>query len=175
MTRGLSTYHRCIGEKTIDGIIQRELAKISSKDKNAVQLQRGKVVTEVKKRLGERVRSYTLTLARRQQHLQQTSEGVLGAFLLVGSTMRFPPYIRKGINERVVSNVIPYIQGLEDCMGKTIPASFYQNMAEDFYGWIKAANPSDPSGLAYEFHGDGALYVDVSGMKPLNDYKWVVS
>lgn len=172
---GYKPAYRCVNEKTIGGIIQRTLERIPSCNKKAASAQKSKVAGEIKGKLGERLRGYIVGLARDQQLLRQTSEETAGTFLIVEKNLRFPAHFRKRLDERVAMNVIPYVSGLEDCIGKRVPASFYHEMAAEFYGWAKETQPADPTSIAYEFHDDGALYVNVASMKPLPDYNWVVS
>lgn len=172
---GYKPTYRCVNEKTIGGIIQRALEKIPSHDKKAGQVQKSKVADDIEGRLGERLRSYIIGLARHQQCLHETSEEIAGTFLIVEKNFRFPTRFTKGLDQRIDMNVIPYVPGLEDCIGKRVPASFYHEMAAEFYGWVKETQPADPTNIAYEFHEDGALWVNVSGMNPMSDYKWVVS
>ncbi|MFH1065612.1 MAG: hypothetical protein V1734_03870 [Nanoarchaeota archaeon] len=172
---GYKPAYRCVNERTIDGLIQRTLEKIPSRNKKAARLQKSKVADEIKGRLGERVRSYIAGLARGQQCLLETSEEIASTFLIVEKSLRFPAHFTKGLAQRVGMNVIPSIPGLEDCIGKRVPALVYHEMAAEFYGWVKETHPADPTNFTYEFHDDGALYVNVAGMNPMSDYKWTIS
>lgn len=169
---GYKSAYRCVNETTIGGIIQRTLERIPLRNKKAASAQKSKVADEIKERLGERLRSYIVGIARHQQLLRQTSEETASAFLVVEKNLRFPASFTKGLDERVDMNVIPYVPGLEDCIGKRAPASFYHEMAAEFYGWVKETQPADPTNIAYEFHDDGALYVNVASMRPMSDYNW---
>ncbi len=167
---GYEPAYRCVNEETIGGIIQRTLERIPSRNKKAASAQKRRVADEIKERLGERLRVYIVGLARDQQLLRQTSEETASTFLVVEKNLRFPANFTKGLDARVAMNIIPHVPGLEDCIGKRVPALFYHEMAAEFYGWAKETQPADPTNIAYEFHDDGALYVNVAGMKPMSDY-----
>lgn len=172
---GYKPTYRCINEQTIGGIIQRTLERIPARNKKAASAQKSKVAVEIKERLGERLRSYIIGIARDQQLLRQTSEETADTFLIVEKNLRFPIHFTKSLDKRVAMNVIPYVPGLEDCIGKRVPASSYHEMAAEFYGWVKETQPVDPTNIAYEFHDDGALYVNVASMKSMSNYNWVMN